>query len=121
MGLNQTPILVDSNKNAVTYTVSPPIGMSNYYALNIQIIFSGTPNLTAVLQTSLDYQPGGPQGGPAKVAGTWVNYQNSSQTVTSGASCVWDIFGTAAAWFRVSSTFTSGTGNIVSILAQVKG
>lgn len=121
MGLDQGLIVVDQNKPASTYTNSPPISMYGHYALNLQMIFSGGTNGSAQLQTSLDYQPGGPSSGPAPNAGTWVNYPSSSQSVVGGSSCAWDIFGTGARWFRINFTYSSGAGTISSILAQVKG
>lgn len=119
--MNQGLILVDSNKDLSSNYDSPAIFMYNYYALNIQAIWTGSITGAFTLQTSLDYQPGGPAGGPAPFAGTWVTYANSSQDPSGVQSCVWDIFATGARWFRVDFASTGGTGTLTKLLAQLKG
>lgn len=115
-------IKIDLNKSLGANYTSPPLYLSEHYALQIQAVWTGSPVGAFVLQTSLNYQPGGngQGGGPAPVAGNWDTYPNSSISSSGFNSCTWDIPASGIRWIRVMYTSSSGSGTLTVLNAEVK-
>lgn len=115
------PIVVDSSKSLATNYTSPPISLDQQWGLSIQALWTGAPVGAFKLQTSLNYQPGGPMSRAPANAGTWDDYPGSSQNSSGANSCSWDITTTASRWIRVFYAAASGSGTLSQLLAEVKG
>lgn len=121
--MNQALITIDTNKSLSADYTSPATPLQQQYAVNIQAIWSGSPVGTFVIQTSLDYSPGGVSAGSVGVppnAGTWDTYPGSQQSSSGANSCTWDIPAFGARWFRVKYTSSSGSGTLTKLLAEIK-
>lgn len=115
------PDLIDSNKSLSADYTSPAMGLLQMYGIAIQAIWTGTPVGNLKLQVSLDYNPGLTQTAGAANAGTWNDYNGSTQDTTGITSFTYNVTDAFFPWIRLVYTSTSGTGTLTKLLSYGKG
>ncbi len=89
--------------------------------VSITAAYTGTPSGTLVLQASNDRGDKNSANwfaGPD--VGNWVTIANSSVTVTTADTTVWNLSNTGHRWLRVKYTWTASTGTL-NVTANAKG
>ena len=108
---------------ASSFTLVPIyLGHISNYA--IQMTFTGAPTGTFKLQCSND--PGDPNVNPLdpkrwELVTHWTDIAGSSQAIAAAGDHTWQVQNAGYLWVRVVYTFASGTGSLVTSVANVKG
>lgn len=102
---------------------SRPIWLGHICNFSIQLVFTGSPQGTFTLQMSNDAGHIDAQSKAVQSSGVvnWTTIAGSSQSILAAGDHSYQFENAGFQWVRVVWTFSSGTGNLTSARANVKG
>jgi len=116
MKTNQIPIVTNAVMN--TTINSTPVAIPDIYGYAIQAVYTGTPNGTLKLQASADpfkyVTPNTPQ-----TPTNWVDIADSSFTITSAGTYMWNYNGSFYTFVRLVYTDASGGTSTAVLNANI--
>jgi len=117
----QNKSLIDSPVALTTSWQSEPIWLEHIICWSLQLIFTGSPSGTFVIQVSNDPLSYEDVKNGAKTIGNWSDYTGSTSIITAAGDLFFNIKDAGYKWARVKYVFTAGTGSLTVATFQVKG
>lgn len=106
--INFDPLRIVTNGNMIATITSSVVPLDNVQDFSIEGIWTGSPNGSIIVQVSNDMV----NSSAAIAANSWVDYTNTSQTITTAGNFLWNFTNQNMKWLRVVYTFSSGTGTL---------
>ena len=117
----QNKSLITSSVLLDTSWTSEPIWLEHIICWSIQLVFTGTPSGTFIVQVSNDPVSYEEVKSGSKTVSNWSDYDGSSTSVSAAGNILFNVKYAGYKWARAKYVFTSGTGSLTVANYQVKG